>query len=97
MNIEIPENNGSQGKSARQYFLEHKKTRADLLKRADELKKRADRLKWSDPKLSAELMNRSKTLSVEAAAMLKSAEGKSTQKLRRAAALGKLALLTDKE
>ena len=86
-------------RTAKEYIRDFKKTKTELKKRAGELKKRADQLKQSNPELSAELMKRSKILTDEAEAMSKSrsgGKGLTTEEIRRAAALGRFALIKDK-
>ena len=87
----------SDSRSALDHMREWKKTKADLLRRADDLKKRATQLKLKDPSLSDELMKRATVLTDEAAAMSKGGKhGLTTQQIRRASILGWLALLKDK-
>ena len=105
MRIEYAETNKgkapSTGKRSNMEIVrEWKKTKTDLIKRAGDLKKRAETLKKNNPAMSAELMKRAQGLTAEAAAMSKPKKGEkgiSTQQIRRASVIGWLALYKEKE
>jgi stalled ribosome rescue protein Dom34 len=86
-------------RTAIDYIKDWRKTKADLLKRAGELKKRSEALKMINPVLAADLEKRSRKLAKEAAAMSKPGKDEkhiSTDRIRRAAAVGRLELIKDK-
>ena len=103
MAIECPEkktkkSDATPGVRSVDYVKKWKNTRKELLQRAADLRKRAERNQRINPAVAAELMKRSKALQEEADRMKQDARnGLPTEKVRRAAALGRIKLLVDGE